>query len=293
MPDAAAAVFQTESPYRANDGAILHGYRWTSRETDASAKAIVVIMHGYGEHCGRYRELAEFLVHAGYVAAGFDARGHGQSPGQRGHIAHFERYVDDLQGFLDDQRRLHPGLPLMLLGHSNGGLISLRTVQTRTPLPDGLILTSPLVALQPAHQPVPRWAAVVLSAFASRLPLPNGLDRDELSHDPKILEAHRRDKLCHGRSTPAWYVAATGAMQQVFANLDRIRLPVLAIEADTDPIVVPQAITQLYEGIASADKELVVCKNAFHEVLNEVGREDTYRRIVGWLAKHLSSRAAA
>jgi alpha-beta hydrolase superfamily lysophospholipase len=232
-------------------------------------------------------------VRAGHIAAGFDARGHGQSPGQRGHIASFDRYVDDLHGFLQEQRRQHPGLPLMLLGHSNGGLISLRTVQTRRPLPDGLIVSSPLVALQPKHRPVPRWLAVMLSSVASRLPLPNGLDRNELTHDPAKLEAHRNDKLCHGRSTPSWYVAATGAMQQVFAGLDSIRLPVLAIEGDKDPIVVPQAITRLYEGIASSDKELVICKNAFHEVLNEVGREETYRRITTWLAKHLTSVVAA
>lgn len=289
----AASVFQTESQYRASDGANLHAYRWTSRETDAGSKAIVVMMHGYGEHCGRYRELAEFLVRAGHIAVGFDARGHGQSPGQRGHISSFDRYVDDLHGFVQEQRRQHPSLPLMLLGHSNGGLVALRAVQTRRPLPDGLIVTSPLVALQPTHQPVPRWFALVLDSVAARLPLPSGLDRNELSHDPAKLEAHRNDKLCHGQCTPGWYVAATGAMRQVFAGLDSIRLPVLAIEADNDPIVVPQAITRLYEGIASTDKELVICRNAFHEVLNEVGREDTFRRIAAWLAKHLSKEVAA
>jgi alpha-beta hydrolase superfamily lysophospholipase len=293
MSDAATAVFQTESQYRASDGENLHSYRWSSREADASAKAIVVMMHGYGEHCGRYREFAQFLVRAGYLTCGFDARGHGQSPGQRGHIAHFERYVDDLQGFVLEQRRRYPSTPLVLLGHSNGGLIALRTVQTRRPVPDALIVVSPLVALRPKHKPVPRWLAVILSSFASRLPLPSGLGREELTHDTKILDVHRNDKLNHGRSTPGWYVAATGAMQQVFASLDTIRLPVLAIEADSDPIVLPQAITRLYNGIASTDKELVVCKNSFHEVLNEVGRDETYRRIATWLAKHLRSVVAA
>ena len=293
MSDAATAVFQTEGQYRASDGANLHSYRWSSSETDASAKAIVVVMHGYGEHCGRYHEFAQFLVRAGYLACGFDARGHGQSPGQRGHIAHYERYVDDLHGFLLEQRRRHPSTPLVLLGHSNGGLIALRTVQTRRPLPDALIVVSPLVALRPKHKPVPRWVAVILSSFASRLPLPSGLSREELTHDTKILDVHRNDKLNHGRSTPGWYVAATGAMQEVFASLDTIRLPVLAIEADSDPIVLPRAITRLYDGIASTDKELVVCKNSFHEVLNEVGRDETYRCIVTWLAKHLRSVVAA
>jgi alpha-beta hydrolase superfamily lysophospholipase len=293
MSDASIAVFQTESQHRASDGALLHVYRWSSRETDSRAKAIVVMIHGYGEHCGRYREFAEYLVRAGYAACGIDARGHGQSPGQRGHISRYERYVDDLHGFILETRRPHPDRPLLLLGHSNGGLISLRTVQTRRPLPDGLIVISPLVALQPKHRPVPRWLAVALSTVAARLPLPNGLDREELTHDAKILEIHRHDKLNHGRSTPSWYVAATGAMQQVFANAQNIRVPVLAIEADSDPIVIPNAISRLFQALGSSDKELVVCKDAFHEVLNEVGREDTYRRIVTWLNQRWAKSAAA
>jgi alpha-beta hydrolase superfamily lysophospholipase len=293
MSDAKAPVYQTEGQYRASDGASLHSYRWSSRDTESDPKAVIAIMHGYGEHCGRYREFAEFLVRAGYLACGIDARGHGQSEGQRGHIARYERYVDDLHGFTLEQRRYHPNTPFVLVGHSNGGLICLRTVQTRRPIPDALVLTSPLVALQPAHQPVPRWVAVALASFASRLPLPNGLDRDELTHDRAILEKHRHDKLNHGRSTPGWYVAATGAMQEAFANLDSVRLPVLVLEAERDPIVVPQAVSRLFDGIASSDKELVVCADAFHEVLNEVSREDTYRRILVWLDEHLTTQVAA
>lgn len=293
MSDAKAAVYQTEGQYRASDGASLHSYRWSTRESEARPKAVVVIMHGYGEHCGRYREFAEFLVRAGYLACGIDARGHGQSAGQRGHVPRYDRYVDDLHGFMLEQRRQHPNTPFVLIGHSNGGLISLRTVQTRRPLPDVLVLSSPLVALQAAHQPVPRWLAVVLAAFAARVPLPSGIDRNELTHDRRILEIHRNDKLNHGRSTPGWYVAATGAMQQVFANLDSVRLPVLVIQADSDPIVVPQAISRLFDSLPSSDKELVVCKNAFHEVLNEVGREETYHRILNWLDRHLRTQVAA
>jgi alpha-beta hydrolase superfamily lysophospholipase len=293
MSDAKGAVYQTEGQYRASDGASLHTYRWSDRDTESNPKAVVVIMHGYGEHCGRYRELAEYLVRAGYLACGIDARGHGQSEGQRGHIARYERYVDDLHGFTLEQRRYHPNTPFVLLGHSNGGLIALRTVQTRRPLPDALVLSSPLVALQPAHQPVPRWIAVALSSVASRLPLPSGIDRNELTHDRAILEKHRDDKLNHGRSTPGWYVAATGAMQEAFANLDSVRLPVLVLEADRDPIVVPRAISQLFDGIASSDKELVVCENAFHEIFNEVGREDTYRRVLTWLDRHITTQVAA
>lgn len=293
MPDAAPAVVQTESPYRASDGCVLHTFRWSSRATDASPNAVVVIMHGYGEHCGRYREVAEALVRAGYLACGFDARGHGRSPGQRGHIASYDRYVDDIHGYATELRKRHPGLPLIILGHSNGGLITLRMVQTRSPVADGLILTAPLVALQSGHQPMPRWMAQVLAAAVKRLPVPSGIKSEELTHDLQIVAAHKRDKLNHNWSTPGWYVAATGAMLEVFANPQSVTLPMLVFEADSDPIVVGEAVTRVFNAVGSKDKELVVCKNSLHELLNEIGREDTFRRITSWLSARWTPRAAA
>ena len=293
MPNAAPAVVQTESPYRASDGCVLHTFRWSSRATDANPNAVVMIMHGYGEHCGRYREVAEALVRAGYLACGFDARGHGRSPGQRGHIASFDRYVDDMHGFASELRQRHAGLPLIILGHSNGGLIAIRTVQTRSPVADGLIVTAPLVALQRRHKPMPRWMAQVLAALAKRLPVPSTVKSEDLTHDLQIVEAHKRDKLNHSRCTPGWYVAATGAMLEVFANPQSVNLPLLVFQADGDPIVLGEAVTRLFHAFGSKDKELVVCKNSLHELLNEVGREETFRRITSWLSARWAPRAAA
>jgi acylglycerol lipase len=290
MSDAASltesAVIATESTHRANDGCKLFVYGWSSREADTSSGAVVVVLHGYAEHCGRYREVAEFLVRAGHPVTGFDARGHGRSPGQRGHIENFERYVDDLHGFVTATRQQHPNRPLLVLGHSNGGLTALRMVQTRPGSADSLVLTCPLVALQESQKAVPMWLASILSAVVGRLPVPNGLKPTDLTHDPAILEIQQRDPLNHKLTTPRWYVSTTHAMAQAMANLSAVRLPVLVVEADSDPIVLPAGVTRMYEGLASTDKELVVCANAFHEVLNEVGRERTYQKIGAWIAAH-------
>jgi lysophospholipase len=279
--------------YQAADGCRLQAYRWCSRNALHGTAALVVVMHGYGEHCERYSELARQLVARGHVVCGFDARGHGRSPGQRGHIADYELYVGDLHRFMQEMRTQHRGRALVLLGHSNGGLTSLRAVQSRRPLPDGLILSSPMVALQPAHRPLPLWLAALVARVVGRLPLPNGIDQAELSRDPQIVEAARRDPLSHSRTTPGWYAAAGRAMQQAISQLDAIRLPLLLLIGDHDPVVDPEALERMARTIPSTDKEVVVCRGALHEVLNDLGREQLHQRIESWLAGRFGTAVAA
>jgi acylglycerol lipase len=296
MSDAATlpapAVIATENDHRASDGATLFSRHWSSAEADAGRAAAIVVMHGYAEHCGRYRELAEFLVRAGHPVAAIDARGHGHSPGQRGHIDSYDRYVDDLHGFATAVHERYPNRALVVLGHSNGGLTALRMVETRPAIANSLILTSPLVALRPSHMPLARGPAGILAKFIGKLPLPNGLKTKELTHDPAILAAHRSDPLINSSSTARWYISVLDAMSDALASLEAVRLPVLVFEADSDPIVLPQAITRMYEALPSSDKELVVCVDSFHELLNEIGREQTYRRITAWLAARDHGAAA-
>jgi alpha-beta hydrolase superfamily lysophospholipase len=288
-----ASVLCTETRHRADDGCQLFVREWSSTEAEAGSASIVVLMHGYAEHSGRYREFAEFLVAAGHPTAAIDARGHGRSPEQRGHIAYYERYVDDLHGFALAMKQRYPNRKLFVLGHSNGGLSALRMVQTRPPVADGLILSSPLFALRPSHQPVPRWVARIMAKLIGRVPVPNNLKPHELTHDQAIVTAHELDRLNIKISTAGWYVAVLNAMDQAWAQMSEVRLPVLVLEADSDPIVVPDAISRAYEALGSDDKELVVCVNAFHELLNELDRAKTYARIAAWLAAHASAGAQA
>jgi alpha-beta hydrolase superfamily lysophospholipase len=286
-------VIQSERSERASDGQRLHAYEWSSRASEQTHGALIVLMHGYAEHAGRYREFAEFLVRAGHVVHAFDARGHGQSAGQRGHVENFDRYVEDYYDFAQGLKQRYPDRPLIMLGHSNGGLIALRTLQSRPRLADGLIVISPLVALQKAHVPVPVWLAAILARVAGRFPVLNGLKAHELTHDSRKLEQHERDRLNHIWSTPSWYVSVHDAMNHAFANIDSVRLPVLVLEAERDPIVVPDAIRRLFQAVPSADKELIVVRDAFHEVLNEVGRANTYGSIGAWIGARWKASAAA
>ena len=292
LTEAQSAVRARESTYRASDGCELHVIEWASSDPDWNPSVVVVVVHGYAEYSARYADLAHQLVRQGYLVTGMDARGHGQSPGQRGHIATYERYIDDLYEFVQALHKRHSTCGLVVLGHSHGGLTALRMVQSRPALIDALVLSSPLVELQPSQQPVPFWFARLLSRFVGALPLPSGLKSSDLTHDRVIMEKHARDPLIHKRSTPRWYVSAMRTMRAAMNDVTRVTLPVLVIVAEKDRIVRPDGVKRMFQGLASTDKELVVCPGAFHEVLNEIDRAKLFGTIGRWLSSRVGSKAA-
>jgi alpha-beta hydrolase superfamily lysophospholipase len=250
----------------------------------APGGALLVLMHGYAEHCRRYDELAFSLARRGHVVSAFDARGHGRSPGQRGHIRSYEESVDDFVAFTADVRARYPQRPLLALGHSNGGLIALRAVQGGLAL-RGLALTSPLLRLRERRKPVPDALASVLSRALPWLPLPNGLDARDLTHDLALQAAHSRDRWSHRVATPRWYWASTLAGRDALADAPRLTLPLLIVQGELDPIVDPASVAELHARATSTDKRLVMRAGELHEVLNELGRLELYALIAEWMER--------
>ena len=277
------AVSASESEFSVRDGTRLHSYRWTSRAAEARGSAVILLLHGYGEYGRRYDHFARFLTSRGYIVHSYDQRGHGFSPGQRGHIQSYAQYVDDCSDIARQVMELHPQRELVLIGHSNGGLQVLRTVQRGEVAVAGLVMVCPMLALQPAHRPMPRGVASVLSALMPRMPLPSGIDVRQLSHDSAINEAWKADPMNHGRTSFRWYLSGLDAMAQAHAEADKVTLPVLTLAAEFDSIVDSRGVVQLAERLPSRDREIVMVEGAFHEVLNELDRAETYARIGGWL----------
>ncbi len=287
-----AAVSASESEFAVRDGTRLHSYRWTSRAAEGRSGAVILLVHGYGEYGRRYDHFARYLAGRGYVVHSYDQRGHGFSPGQRGHIQSYAQYVDDCSDVARQVAELHPQRALVLIGHSNGGLQVLRTVQRGEVAVAGLVMVCPMVALQPSHRPISRGVASVLAALMPRLPLPNGIDVRQLSHDSAINEAWKADPMNHGRTTLRWYLSGLDAMAQAHAEAAKVTLPVLTLAAEFDTIVDPRGVVQLAEQLASADREIVTVEGAFHEVLNELDRAQTYARIGGWLNARFARASA-
>lgn len=252
------------------------------------AGAVLVVMHGYGEHCRRYDELARHLTKRGHRVCALDARGHGRSSGPRGHVLRFEQYVEDLTAFVAQVAARH-SQPVFLLGHSNGGLIALRAVQRGLAGVRGLVLTSPLLGLRERKKPVPDAVARALSWALPWLPLPNGIQARELTHDLALQAAREGDRWCHGVATPRWYWTATLAGREALAQAEALTVPLLLAQGEQDPIVDPALAVQFYERAGCADKQLSLRRGELHEVLNETARAELY----GLVAEFIERRAGA
>jgi lysophospholipase len=266
-------------------GRILLRYRtWEA----SSPRAAIVIVHGLGEHSGRYDEFATRMASFGFSSYACDLRGHGLSEGRRGHTPSFDAFLQDLDRFRREvQGLVDVRLPLFLLGHSMGGLIALRYQQEYNTVFRGAIIASPWVA---TAMEVPRWKTTVVSALSKPLPaLPfsNRIDPALLSHDPDVVSRYAADPLVHDRITPRLFTEASIAMGLVFQRADRFDDPILFLLAGDDRIVDTKRTQALARGIPSGEVTIKVYPGMNHEVLNEEERIVVYRDVRNWISARM------
>ena len=259
--------------------------RWTATQPIAA----VLIVHGVGEHSGRYEPLAQALTRAGVAVFAYDLRGHGRSEGQRGHIDRFSDYLDDLDRAVAWTRGHRP-CPLFLIGHSLGGLVVLHGTARTPALADGLILSSPACGLA---VPVPGWQralATLASAAWPALAMNRArVDSSYLSHDPAIGPAYVHDPLVHFRITARCYTEVVTRMRGAAAAAASVRWPALVFQAGDDHLVDANATRAMFERLASADKQLVRLEGWYHEVFNEVERARVIEQTLAWLHAHAAA----
>jgi alpha-beta hydrolase superfamily lysophospholipase len=255
----------------------------------AAPRGVVLVTHGYAEHCGRYREVAHVIVRAGWAALTYDVRGHGKSPGERGYIDRFSTYLDDLAEMQAVAQRLAPAAPLVLLGHSHGSLITLRALaDERPPRVAAAIVSSPFLALR---LPVPSYKLVlakVASRLAPKLAQPNALRVEDLTSDPQKQAERRADTLCFDIATSRWFTEATSAQAYVLAHAVRIKLPTTWLVGHDDPITDPGRSRQVADKIAGATYHDL--RGMKHEVFNEVERGRVFDELTAALAGALPPR---
>jgi alpha-beta hydrolase superfamily lysophospholipase len=269
---------------RAPGGPLLFGESW---RPPASPHAAILIVHGLGEHSGRYGATAAVLNTAGFAVHAVDYRGHGRSEGRRVHVDDVDDYVADVRAALEEVRRRDPGVPVFLLGHSQGGLIALELALDDPAAIDGLVITSPFLAVHPASRPstLVRALARVLLRLAPRLPLPTSIDVRVLSRDPAVGEAYARDPLVSHAASAGWLRAIGRAQRDVRAGASRLRVPTLLMASGDDRLVDAEATRQFAREAAPAIVEFVWWDGFYHEMLNDLGREQVLARIGDWLAK--------
>jgi alpha-beta hydrolase superfamily lysophospholipase len=259
------------------------GARLALRRARAAGRArgALILLHGFGDHSGRHGELATWFAERGVSVWALDQRGHGRSPGKRGHVSRFAQFVSDVAAL----RKLVGGeeaAPQLLLGHSFGGTVVLRYLETAPEGLAGAIVSSPFLAVAVA---VPLWKralARVLLDLQPALPVATGLNVAHLSTDPVVGQAASSDPLCHRVMTPRAYREMLQAQRAVLAEGDRIGVPLLVLLAGDDRIV-SRAASEAFARALPGEVSVAVYEGFFHEVFNEPQRARVYRDVEQWL----------
>jgi alpha-beta hydrolase superfamily lysophospholipase len=278
----------TEGTFGGAGGLDLYLQSW---HPDGDPVATLALVHGLGEHSGRYQNLVNYLVPRGYAVYGFDLCGHGRSPGRRGYINSWEELRRDVGSFLRYVNRAEGtggDRPLFLMGHSFGGLIVLEFVLydgQPTPALNGVVVSAPGLSTE-GFSPLLILMARILSRVQPALAIKTGLDSTALSRDPAVALAYQQDPLVHGLGTPRLTTESIGAIQRTFASVARWQLPLLMFYGTADRLVPPAASRRFFEQVPIEDKQLIEYEGGFHESHNDIESERVLADLEDWLSRH-------
>ncbi|HTX68040.1 MAG TPA: lysophospholipase [Thermoleophilia bacterium] len=290
--DARCATRHSSGQFMSADGVRLHLQAWLPAGDAPGApapdvRAVVAVVHGYGDHGGRYTWLGEDLAARGHALYAYDLRGHGHSSGERGQVGRFDEYLDDTEAFLDEVRKAQPGKTLFLLGHSMGGLICARLAEERPPAVRGLILSSPFLQLAEAVPPSRLYALKVLARVWRDRDIGNTVRAEHLSHDEAVVSAYTTDRLVHHVAPARWASQMLAAQDATMADASKILLPLLTLYGTEDQVVDTAFVEALYADAESEDKTIHRYEGYYHECFNETGRERVFDDLAAWLAARL------
>jgi len=248
----------------------------------------IVLMHGLGEHSGRYQHVAQFFNELGFAVRGYDHRGHGRSGGPRGDVPDNDRMLDDAELVIGDFAKQYP--QPILLGHSMGGLMAARfAVEQRLPL-SALILSSPALAL-PISGPQ-KLLAKLLAALAPGLAIPNGLQRRYLSHDGKVVEAYEKDPLVHPKISARLLRCMLASIAIADAKAPDFHLPTLMVVAGDDHLVDARGSQRFFDLLPRGVATLHIYPQLYHELFNELEARQVFDDVRGWLQQIFPGRSA-
>ena len=282
------------TPFTASDGENLALYSWLPEDStrqmgreSAHLSGVVLIVHGLGEHAGRYEHVAHALCNWGFEVRAYDQRGHGESGGKSGTLPCNMALLDDLAEVVDDTRANCPDLPLILLGHSLGGLVAGRFVSLRIRPVDALVMSSP--ALDAGLGSFQKLLLKVLPRVAPNLRVSNGLNVNFISHDAQVVQAYRADRLVHNKISPrlGQFIATAGPA--TLAAATDWRVPTLLMYAGEDKLVNPAGSDQFVK-LAATSKAVkagtVTAKRFdgyYHELFNEREAAPVFELLKTWL----------
>jgi alpha-beta hydrolase superfamily lysophospholipase len=275
-------VTPTSIEVRLERGKTLPGRVWCADRP----RTTIAIVHGIGEHSGRYAALASDLARAHHTVVALDLPGHGETTGPRGDVPSWLALRDQVVPAMFTAPRGLPGqppdLPHVLLGHSLGGVLALDVALAH---PRALLA---VIASAPAlRSTLPPWWKLALANVARKTApasgFPNGLDISGLSRDAEVLSARAQDPLVHDRISPRLYFDFMEACQRVLRDARRLQVPALLLQGTADRVVDPRGALEFNAAAPHGLSRLITYHDAYHEIFNDLGREQVIQDLLGWL----------
>jgi alpha-beta hydrolase superfamily lysophospholipase len=268
-----------EFRWQKKDGVENYAQGW---EPETVPQAAVCLVHGLGEHSGRYAHVAEAFGKAGLTTLALDQRGHGKTPGPRGYAPTFEAFMEDIGSLIWEADRRYPDRPFYLYGHSMGGSFVLNFVLQRLPQLAGVIASSP--ALETAFRP-PAWKVALGKLLAGWWPgfsLPNGLEVEVISRDPEVIRRYLRDPLVHDRLSARLGIDLLRQGQWALAHAGDFSLPLLLMHGSADRLTSARASRE-FAARAGGGCTLKIWEGLFHELHNEPEKDSVMVYMIDWL----------
>jgi alpha-beta hydrolase superfamily lysophospholipase len=277
-----------EGDLRSADGTKLFYRRWSAPEP----RALLLFVHGVGEHSGRYIHVAEHFAALGFSCFAHDCRGSGHSEGPRGVIQRYSEYLDDLDALVECAREQYPSNKVFLVGHSQGGTIALAYALDHPDRMEGIIASAPALGVHLDDLPTWKvWLAKIAPIIGRALPglsVNNGIIPEYLSHDPAVARAYTSDPLVHDRAVMCWYVEYVRTQADILTRAPELQTPCLIMQGTADRLAPLQQTKVFYDRLTSPDTKMITYDGYYHEILNEVEKERVFKDMGDWLESRLS-----
>ena len=256
---------------------------------NGTPRALIVLVHGLGEHTARYAHVGKALTDAGYALVGFDLRGHGKSGGARGHAPSLDAYMQDIRQFFQLMEKRHPDIPHFLYGHSLGGLLVLAYAIQHGAHLKGIIATGPGLRSSLQEQKAKIAMVRLLGSLFPTMTVQSGLDAATISRDAAVVEAYKNDPLVHYSTSLGFGNAGLNAIELCFARAKEFPVPLLIIHGKADRIAYASGSEEFVKLVRAAgqDVTLKLWDDLYHEVHNEPEKEEVFKYMIAWLDQHV------